>query len=255
MSEQLREALSAIVDGEASEFELRRVLDEMGKDDSLVRAWQSYHLIRQSAQGENVQGVAALGERIWAALDTEEFLQQEIVQEEPMTAAVAPPMRRPWGLIGSAVAAALALGVFVASNLDSDPSAQMQPQVVQAGTIATQSPQAAQSVFDATLREPSKIQSGVQTVSALPVSRESFANQQGVSQQISTARSDRLATTAIDRFSADDDFDYGPGFVPYSALSDADRARTEGYFLHHVQHQAVNNDNVLSFVKMISYPQ
>ena len=53
----------------------------------------------------------------------------------------------------------------------------------------------------------------------------------------------------------EDDFDYGPGFVPYSQMSPADQARSDGYFLHHVQHQAVNDDNVLSFVKMISYPQ
>jgi len=61
--------------------------------------------------------------------------------------------------------------------------------------------------------------------------------------------------TAQTLASGEDDFDYGPGFVPYSQMSAADQARSDAYYIHHVQHQAVNNDNVLSFVKMISYPQ
>ena len=215
MSEQLREALSAIVDAEASEFELRRVLDEMGKDEELVRAWQSYHLIRQAAQGENVQGVAAMGDRIWASLDADQFLQQDIVQEEPAASALVEPSRRPWRLAGGAVAAVLALGIFLVTSFDSEEKAQ-----------ATAS-QVAQPAI-----EPSALQ----TPGAVPPAR--------------------LQTAAQDSSpNSEEDFDYGPGFVSYGDLSAADQARSDGYFLHHVQHQALNNDNVLSFVKMISYPQ
>lgn len=235
MSEQLREALSAIVDGEASEFELRRVLDEMGKDDSLVRAWQSYHLIRQSAQGENVQGVAEMGDRIWAALDADEFLEQDIVQEEPMVAAVVATPRRRWGLVGGAVAAVLALGVFMSGEF----AAVDGPQTGQQ--------QVAQTIFQAPVDSVVEANS-VAPVVANPPGLQTVGSNSGDGQQ------QQVAAQSAGQYSGDD-FDYGPGFVPYSELSTADQARSDGYFLHHVQHQAVNNDNLLSFVKMISYPQ
>ena len=225
MSEKLREALSAAVDGEASEFELRRVFDEMAKDDSLARAWQSYHLIKQAAQGENVQGVSEMGERIWASLDAEEFLEQDIVQEEPAAEAVVEEPKRRWGLAGGAMAAALALVVvFTGGLLDTDETGSdvAAPNQIVLVPVDPVNSQAANGV--------------------VPVSLG--------------------ATTVADLGDADlgdadlgEDFDYGPGFVPYSELSAADQARSDGYFLHHVQHQAVNGDNVLSFVKMISYPQ
>ena len=40
MSEKLKESLSAVVDGEADEFELRRVLDEINRDQILAESWE-----------------------------------------------------------------------------------------------------------------------------------------------------------------------------------------------------------------------
>jgi len=231
MSEQLKEALSAIVDGEASEFELRRVLDEMGKDENLTRAWESYHLIRQAAQGENVSGVAEMGERIWASLDADDFLEQDIVQEEPLVATTAAQPGKRWGLLGGAIAAAVALGLFVSGDFSSTDSA-----TGQLATTKQDTPQA--------LVTPS---------TDLPVTDTPFADGQATNGQLVAVAQPSNPTTAI--ASSEDDFDYGPGFVPYSEMSAADQARSDAYYIHHVQHQAVNNDNVLSFVKMISYPQ
>ena len=42
MSEKLKESLSAVIDGEADEFELRRVLDEMNRDEVLAASWERY---------------------------------------------------------------------------------------------------------------------------------------------------------------------------------------------------------------------
>ena len=42
----MKEQLSALVDGELSEFELRRVLQALDRDPQLREAWQRYHLIR-----------------------------------------------------------------------------------------------------------------------------------------------------------------------------------------------------------------
>lgn len=48
MSQQKREALSALFDGEVSEFEMRRLLSEMDADD--VQQWRRYQLLRDGCQ-------------------------------------------------------------------------------------------------------------------------------------------------------------------------------------------------------------
>jgi len=240
MSEKLREALSAAVDGEASEFELRRVFDELAKDDGLAQAWRSYHLIKQAAHGENVQDVAAMSERIWASLDAEEFLEQDIVQEEPLVETALAPPRRGFQIAGGAIAAALALGVFLSGGFLDDPD----PAGPGIDTVSS-----ADQLVDNTLitREPSVV---VDLPGLDSADLRTVAGTDGA--RVQTAGLNTGSDTAA---VLDDDYDYGPGFVPYDQLSPADQARSDGYFLHHVQHQAVNNENVLSFVKMISYPQ
>lgn len=63
MSEQLRESMSAVMDGEADAFELRRVLDEASQDDGLREQWHRMHMVRdvlheQSAEAVSVDPVA-----------------------------------------------------------------------------------------------------------------------------------------------------------------------------------------------------
>ncbi len=45
MSEQLREGLSALVDGETDEQEAARLLDRITRDAELKAAWERYHLV------------------------------------------------------------------------------------------------------------------------------------------------------------------------------------------------------------------
>ena len=47
MTEKARELLSALIDGEASEIEIHRLLRQMGEDDSLIKAWVSYQETRR----------------------------------------------------------------------------------------------------------------------------------------------------------------------------------------------------------------
>ncbi|WP_101759301.1 sigma-E factor negative regulatory protein [Oceanicoccus sp. KOV_DT_Chl] len=57
MSEQLQESISALVDGEAQELELRRVLSVDGEEKvSLQQRWSRYHLARDVMHGEDVHG-------------------------------------------------------------------------------------------------------------------------------------------------------------------------------------------------------
>ena len=68
MSEKLKESLSAVIDGEADEFELRRVLDEMSRDDILAGSWERYHAIGSVLRGERATVGIAMRERVWAEL-------------------------------------------------------------------------------------------------------------------------------------------------------------------------------------------
>jgi len=240
MSEKLREALSAAVDGEASEFELRRVFDELAKDDGLQKAWSSYHLIKQAAHGENVQDVEAMRERIWASIDAEQFLEEDIVQEEPLVESAGAPPKRGFQIAGGAIAAALALGVFLSGGfLDNS-----EPSNSTANTLAVTETNPSSQVSPDPLLQNSGTEMPVYEMPAPTVADA------GRLQTVEFRNPD-----STNQSGATEDYDYGRGFIPYDELSAADKARSDGYFMHHVQHQAVNNDNVLSFVKMISYPQ
>ena len=67
MSERLRESLSAVMDGEANELELERILSRIAKDDELRQTWVRYSAVRSVNEGGHIanlsldvsQGVAA----------------------------------------------------------------------------------------------------------------------------------------------------------------------------------------------------
>ncbi|MEZ5558347.1 MAG: sigma-E factor negative regulatory protein [Pseudomonadales bacterium] len=69
MSEKLRQSLSAVIDDEADVFELRRVLDELDRDEELRGLWERYHMIGSAIRGERVLDVFDLRERVWLALE------------------------------------------------------------------------------------------------------------------------------------------------------------------------------------------
>ncbi|MDE0178760.1 MAG: sigma-E factor negative regulatory protein [Gammaproteobacteria bacterium] len=62
--ESLNEALSAVVDGEAEELELRRVLNAAERDPEIRAKWERLHLIGEVIRG----GAMRLGDRTGASL-------------------------------------------------------------------------------------------------------------------------------------------------------------------------------------------
>jgi sigma-E factor negative regulatory protein RseA len=54
MNERMRESLSALMDDEANELELERVLSQLGGDDELRQAWSRYNLGRSAIHGEQL---------------------------------------------------------------------------------------------------------------------------------------------------------------------------------------------------------
>lgn len=54
MSERLRESLSAVMDGEANELELERVLARIGSDEQLRQTWVRYSAVQSVNEGAHI---------------------------------------------------------------------------------------------------------------------------------------------------------------------------------------------------------
>ncbi len=141
MSEKLRESLSAIVDDEADEFELRRVLDELEKNPELKRSWDRYHLIGTVMRNEHSDRAVALRARVRRALDMEQMQGVKDADEPVVAPAAGGEARTPWlgRLTGLAVAASVALAVVLGLNTISETPGTTAPEVaaiiVEGGSI------------------------------------------------------------------------------------------------------------------------
>ncbi|MDY7218946.1 RseA family anti-sigma factor [Denitrificimonas sp. JX-1] len=70
----LKQSLSALIDNEADELELRRVLNA-SHDPELRASWSRYHLARAVMHNENYSAQVDLSANIMAAIDKEPILQ------------------------------------------------------------------------------------------------------------------------------------------------------------------------------------
>lgn len=70
----LRESLSALMDGEVAEFEVRRILRAVPGDAGLRAAWHRYQLASQVMHGDLSRDLTDLSIRISAAIDAEPAL-------------------------------------------------------------------------------------------------------------------------------------------------------------------------------------
>lgn len=103
MTEQLRESLSALMDDEANELELERILSRIGDDSELRNTWVRYHAVRTVAQGLPPQALGwDISSGVRAAIDE---------QPNSTTPGRWQRMLRPLG--GFAVAASVAATVVV----------------------------------------------------------------------------------------------------------------------------------------------
>ena len=112
MTDRVKEALSAIMDGEAGDLETRRLLDEIARDDALRDTWDRFHLARGVIAGDPVTAMdsAEAIRSLWGAMDSGAGEESaEVV--EPLTRT----RRRPFGLrTGAAVLGVAAAAVQAA---------------------------------------------------------------------------------------------------------------------------------------------
>lgn len=114
-SEGARESLSALMDGEASEFEVRRLLDSLDEDPELRARWRRYQLARAALRRELPPRAVDLSQRVRDALEG------------------APAPRRTWGVslaaLGRAAVAASVAAVTVFAALHWRDGHRADPQV------------------------------------------------------------------------------------------------------------------------------
>lgn len=120
--EVLGESLSAVMDGEADELELRRVLAAAGDDPEVRARWARYQLARSVMHRQTVKPGLDLAAAVSAALAAE---------EAPVAV---PQVKRGWTQIGRlAVAASVALAVLAGVRFynGQQDTAALAPQVAQ----------------------------------------------------------------------------------------------------------------------------
>jgi sigma-E factor negative regulatory protein RseA len=119
MSEQLKESLSAVMDGEADEFEIRRVLDETSADAALRGVWDRYHLVGSVLRGEGRTVVASsLSRSFWARIEADDDAGDEVMAGAPERNAASMTVNWSHRLVGVAVAAGVAAAVVVGFGIN-----------------------------------------------------------------------------------------------------------------------------------------
>ncbi len=141
MSEQLREILSAVMDGEASQFEARRVLDELRRDARLRADWQRFNQVSALLQGASAGARHRLADRVWRDL------QDSSPTAPTVAAAAAFGAARPhtWGRLTAVAAALTAVGLLLGVQFtDVGEGQQPGPAQADAPLAASQQPAAAE---------------------------------------------------------------------------------------------------------------
>lgn len=120
MTDNLRESLSALIDNEASEIEVHRLLRQLESDDGLRPSWINFQQVRAIVRGEKVISSSlhfALNARIREAIDSEESHggSQSLTSSSP---------RKYYAPVaGLAVAASLVVAVLVGFNVGQENTA------------------------------------------------------------------------------------------------------------------------------------
>jgi sigma-E factor negative regulatory protein RseA len=102
MNERMRESLSALLDDEANELELERILSQISDDDDLRQTWVRYNATRATVSG---QPVAHMG------LDISSQVQLAIAEHNAPASGLGRRLLRP--LASLAVAASVAATVVI----------------------------------------------------------------------------------------------------------------------------------------------
>ncbi|UTW11801.1 MucB/RseB C-terminal domain-containing protein [Marinobacterium rhizophilum] len=132
MSDQFNDTLSALVDGEASELEARRLLSRLGEQPALGEKWRRYHLTRSALRGERDTAIVDISAGVMAQITSTVVEPAPLadVQEAPSRRAGAGSYWKPLISMATAasVTAAVILGVQGFNGEPANSVASSQPQ-------------------------------------------------------------------------------------------------------------------------------
>lgn len=129
MSEKTREAISALMDGEADELEVHRTLNQLKDSPELREQWQRYHLMGAVLKEEAGAINLNLADAVAAAIDEDNSDIRSPVEHSSAPVVV----RSPWysRFAGGAVAASVALAVVLGFQQFNSGSGELPTQLVQ----------------------------------------------------------------------------------------------------------------------------
>lgn len=113
MKDRNTESLSALMDGEADELEIRRILNQLDKDDELRSKWKNYHLMGSLMREESfdsidlTQGINRALDGVAAPSSNDEPAQKDTA----LVASAKPAWYKP--LTSVAIAASVTLAVLL----------------------------------------------------------------------------------------------------------------------------------------------
>ncbi len=138
MSDRSIESLSALMDGEVADFELRRTLDRVAEDPELAQKWRRYQLVSSALRREDTRSAGLdISSRVMAAIAREPVPAP--APEGVASAKAGHPFWKP--LTSMAVAASVtAMVIFGVQNMSGTPPqlADNRPDYVLPGVSASQ---------------------------------------------------------------------------------------------------------------------
>lgn len=112
----LNESLSALMDGETDDLEVRRLLNGVEQEPELSATWRRYHLARTALKGEQMDANVDLSGSIAAALEDEPTYAQEKVSASAsrhVLAGLRENSRQMWRSVASMAVAASVTAVVI----------------------------------------------------------------------------------------------------------------------------------------------
>ncbi|SEI63593.1 sigma-E factor negative regulatory protein RseA [Allopseudospirillum japonicum] len=127
MSERLRQSLSSLMDNEADDLEVRRLLNALEADTELSERWQRYHLARALLQQQAVDVTQDISAGVMQRLADEDLAEEDDVERHPHSSTSKTPL---WlwvrqGAIAASVAVMLVTGVQVYYGHQAGPSVEV----------------------------------------------------------------------------------------------------------------------------------
>lgn len=182
MNDRIKQSLSALVDGETDELEVRRILNDIEHDSELRDTWERYQMMGSIMRNEPLAGVD-LSKGIMQALD-DEPMDEVPARQVPQTAS-AQPKRINW-LASTAIAASVTVAVLLGVRLNHD---LQQPQPLAAtGQNAAETQQVAGQAADAVNRVATTAEVGEQELQQAQQKLQEYVLQHAENAALNTGR-------------------------------------------------------------------